>query len=94
MGVCTTENCTIVRQKKYGTETHRGWCTCYYQDRDLKARINRLETRLNIAIRALEFYAERTVYYKFSKFPGDQGELECSDLAEDALKQIRSEDDT
>jgi hypothetical protein len=51
----------------------------------------KLESQLEIAIRAIEFYADRAVYYKSRKFPGDDGEIECSDIAEDALKQIRSE---
>jgi hypothetical protein len=52
------------------------------------------EKKLQIAIAVLEFYVSRNVYYKLNQFPGDSGEIECSDIAEDALKLIRSEDDT
>lgn len=36
---------------------------------------------------ALEFYAERLIYEKLNKFPGDNEVSECSDIAKQALEE-------
>lgn len=44
-----------------------------------------LETRIAELEAALEFYADRAIYERLSKFPGDNELVECSDVACQAL---------
>lgn len=47
----------------------------------------RLIARIERYKSALEFYADRSVYYKANQFPGDNVDIECGDIARQALKE-------
>lgn len=59
----------------------------------LKERFDVKIKALEEAKRALEFYAERAVFENTCKFEGDDGKVDVSFIATDALKQIEELED-